>query len=59
VQVAAEEARANLGIAKNVIELRDEAARLVGQAKEDTTAIKDAALQEAAKAQKTLNEWVM
>jgi hypothetical protein len=58
-QAAAEEARQNLGIGKEVCALRDEAARLVSQARTESDAIKNQALQDASKAQTSLNEWVM
>jgi hypothetical protein len=57
-QDAAEQARANLGIGKEVVALRDEAARLVSQAKEEAEGIKNAALTKAATAQKASNEWL-
>jgi hypothetical protein len=57
-QQAAEDARAHLGIAKNVVELRDQASRQLSEAQQQAEAIKDQALQDAAKAQKSLNEWV-
>jgi hypothetical protein len=54
----AEQARQNLGIAQNVVALRDEAARLVDQAKAEADGIKDEALSKAAQAQKAANEWL-
>jgi hypothetical protein len=57
-QQAAEDARSNLGIARNVVELRDQASRHLSEAQQQAEQIKDQALQDAARAQKSLNEWV-
>jgi hypothetical protein len=57
-QAAAEDAREKLGIAKDVIAMRDHAARAIEQAKEESAALKNNALQEAQRAQTALNEWV-
>jgi hypothetical protein len=57
-QQAAEDARANLGIAKNVAELRDQASRHLSEAQQQAEQIKDQALQDAARAQKSAKEWL-
>jgi hypothetical protein len=57
-QQAAEDARTHLGIAKNVVELRDQASRHLSEAQQQAEQIKDQALQDAARAQKSLQEWV-
>jgi hypothetical protein len=57
-QQAAEDARTRLGVAKNVLELRDQASRHLSEAQQQAEQIKDQALQDAARAQKSLNEWV-
>jgi hypothetical protein len=54
----ADEARANLGCAQNVIALRDAASRALSEAQEQATNIQDAALQKAATAQKAATEWL-
>jgi hypothetical protein len=58
-QQAAEDARSRLGIANNVLELRDQASRHLSEAQQQAEQIKDQALQDAARAQKSLQEWVM
>jgi hypothetical protein len=57
-QRAAEEAVQNLGIAKNVIEMRDHAARAIEQAKEEAAQMRAAAKKEAEQASTSLSEWV-
>jgi hypothetical protein len=57
-QAGAEQARADLGIGKNVIELRDAASRALSEAQEQAAAIKDEAMQKAATAAKASGEWV-
>jgi hypothetical protein len=56
-QQAAEDARTRLGIANNVLELRDQASRHLSEAQQQADAIKNQALQDASRAQKSLQEW--
>jgi hypothetical protein len=56
-KAAAEDAHAKLGIAKNVIELRDHAARAIEQANEEAAQIRAQAFAEATKAQASVAEW--
>jgi hypothetical protein len=54
---AAEEAYSRLGIGQNAVALRDEAARLVEQAREEAAGIKNAAIADAAKTRDSVQQW--
>jgi hypothetical protein len=58
-KAAADESRANLGLAGNVVALRDEAVRLVSQAKDEAAQTRAAAFEEATKTRDSIAEWTV